>query len=291
MVSEKEFINSRIRTTNFSTIVSMSLVLFFLGLLSYLFITTKSFTNTVKENVAFTFLIKENIEPYQVNLFREELQKQPFVRKIQVISPEQAAQDLQKDLGQDFVEVLGYNPLFSSLDVQLKYDYANPDSLRMLHEKYKKHPIVEEVSYQEPAIVEKINDNLNTFLVLLFGLFVVFLAIALLLINDNIRLATYSKRFLIKSMQLVGATEWFICKPFIINGITNSIIAIVVASSVFYASVFLLEFVLKDLQRFHSDDFIFLACAVIAVIGLSLGSISNYWAVRKYLRTKTQYLF
>ena len=290
MNNERDFLNSRIRTTNFSTIVSMSLVLFLLAIILYTWVNADALTNKIKEQVAFSFIIKNDVERTAIENLQIELQTQPFVKKINIISPEEASESLKKDLGEDFEEVIGFNPLSYTVDISLQADYVNNTSIDAIKKQYASNSIIKEIQYQ-PSFIEKVNSNLVKVMLILSLFFIIFFMISIILINDNIKLSTYSKRFLIKSMQLVGATENFICMPFVWNGLLNGIIATFIATSLFFASLYLIELELDNIKNLYSENVVFIIIGIITLFGLTMASISNYFAVKKFLNTKTSHLY
>ena len=201
-----------ILSSSVSVIISLSLVLFIVGLLGLVLINAQKLSNYVKENIGFTIMLKEGVAEIEVMKFQKEIDASSFAINTLFISKEKATQDLQKDLGEDFVKFLGYSPLLSSIDVKLNAAYANADSLAIINDELSKNSNVHEVFYQKD-LVNKINSNVNrlsAFLLTFSGLLFI---IAFALINNTIRLSVYAKRFLIRTMRLVGATNSFIQKP------------------------------------------------------------------------------
>ena len=211
-------LNRKIVSSSVSVIVSLSLVLFVLGLLSLFLINAQRLTNYVKENVGFSIMIKDNIKEIELIEFNKILDAEDFTKNTQFISKEEATKDLENELGEDFVSFLGYNPIMASIDVKLNSNYANNDSLQNISSELAKNKIVHEIYYQK-NLIESLNSNIRKISFFLFCFSLILFFIAFALINNTIRLSVYSKRFLIRTMRLVGAESSFIQKPFITNGV------------------------------------------------------------------------
>jgi len=289
-VSANKYANRKLRTSYLSTIVSISLVLFMLGLLGLIVLHAKRLSDYVKENIQMSLILKDGSNEAEVGQFQKKMDSSEQVKSTEYISKEEAARRLKADLGEDFVNFLGYNPLLASIDVRLKADYANPKSMHEIEREWLKQGFVKEVYYQK-SLVDLVNENLRTIglVVLVFSIILSLIAIAL--INNTIRLSLYSKRFLIKTMQLVGATKGFIRKPFIlrgmVHGIYGSLVACVLLSGIIYfAQVQVPElFEIQDLKTF-----IYLFAGVF-LAGILISWISTFFAVRKYLRMKLDELY
>ena len=227
----------RVKTNYVSTIISISLVLFMLGLLGLIVLNAKQISDHVKQNIGFSIYLQDEISPAELKSLQEKLLAKPYTNRIEYIDKEAAATMLKEDLGEDFVEFLGYNPLAGSIDVYLNADFAETESMNQISAELKKFKKVKEVSYQ-PDLISEVNDNIQKIGLVLLGFSVLLLIVVIALINNTIRLAIYSKRFLIKTMQLVGATSGFIRRPFVgrgvLNGIISGLIAILLLVGVLY---------------------------------------------------------
>ena len=196
-------------TSYVSTIVGVVLVLYMLGLLGLIVMHAKKLSDYVKENIGFTIFLNEDVKDVDVIQLQKTLDARGYVKSTEFITKEKAATALQKDLGEDFVTFLGYNPLPASIDVRLSANFANSDSLEVLKTELLKNKNVKEVSYQK-SLVTAVNENIRKISLIILGFSCLLLFIAIALINNTIRLSVYSKRFLIRTMQLIGATESFI---------------------------------------------------------------------------------
>src|SRR5574343_463805 len=227
-----------IKTFYISTIFSISLVLLMVGLLGLIVLHAKNLSNFVKENIVLNIVLDEQAKDADIFKLQKEIEKNPIIKDTEYISKELAARNLSKDLGEDFIKFLGYNPLTASIDVYLKAEFATNDEIQKFTRRLKSKDFVKEVVYQE-SLVDLVNQNLKSIslIIVVFGAALLLIAVAL--INNTIRLAMYSQRFIIRSMQLVGATLGFIRKPFIITGILHGLLGALIAISLLIASLFL----------------------------------------------------
>ncbi len=277
----------KIFSSSASVVISLSLVLFIVGLLGLILINAQRLTDYVKENIGFTIMLKDGITEIQTTTFQKKLEVENFTKSVNFISKEQATQELKTDLGEDFVEFLGYSPLLSSIDVKLNADYANTDSLQQITAELMVDPVVFEAYYQKD-LVDKLNSNVKqlSFFLLVFCILLFF--IAFVLINNTIRLSVYSKRFLIRTMRLVGATDSFIQKPFLMKGLYQG----------FYSSIFAVFMMIGALQLVQQDalniddlKIIGIVFILIFLSGLILSLFSTFFAVKKYLQLNENELY
>jgi len=287
---EDKLSHRRLQTSTATTIISISLVLFMLGLLGLIVLQARKLSDYVKENIGFSVIIKEEVKETAILEFQKKLDATPFVKSTNYITREQAAKDLTKDLGEDFVDFLGYNPLLASIDIRLQADYANNDSLKIIESRLIANPLVKEVFYHK-SLVELVNQNIRRISVVILAFTAVLLLISIALINNTIRLSVYSKRFIIKSMQLVGATQGFIRRPFIwrslIHGFISALIAIVLLGIVLYFG----RQTLPELVNFQDIDMFLSLFGLVTALGLLITGISTLFAVRKYLRIHNDNLY
>lgn len=287
---DERFTRRRLNSSRITTIVSISLVLFAIGLVGLLVLHTKKLSDYVKENIGFTVYMNKNVKEVEIMKLQKELDAMDYVRSTEYISEEKAAESFQKELGDDFVKFIGYNPLHTSIEVHLKAQYAEDFYFNQMVNMLAKNPIVKEVAYQQ-SLVQQINDNVRKISAVLLVFSLLLLLIAITLINNTIRLTVYSKRFLIKSMQLVGATEGFIRKPFlnfsIIHGLISSFIAIGMLIVVIYIS----RREIPEIINLQSVDLFIMLFAFVIFIGFIISLISTFVAVRKYLKIKGDYLY
>jgi len=287
---EHKYYRRRIHTSYITTVISITLVLFMMGLLGLLILHAKNLSNYVKENIGFSIMIKENIKEGGILELQKKLDAQPYVKSTEYIPKDRAAVELKKELGEDFIGFLGYNPLLPTIDLRLKADFANLKSVTQIEKKLLSNPEVKEVFYQK-SLVEMVNYNIERISFVLLGFSLALLIISIALINNTIRLSVYSKRFIIRSMQLVGATKGFIQKPFIVRGIVNGIISSILAIGLLMLVVyFALQEVPELLQVENLSMYIILISAIL-LTGILISWFSTYFAVRRFLRMKTDSLY
>ncbi len=280
----------RLRASYITSVISISLVLFVLGLLCLIILHTKKLSDYVKENIGFSIIIKENVREADIIQIQKTLDAACYVKSTEYITKEKAARELKEELGEDFISFIGYNPLLPSIDIQLKADYANTDSLMVIEKNILKNPNVKEVFYQK-SLINLVNENVKKISLFLLFFSILLLLISIVLINNTIRLSVYSKRFLIKSMQLVGATQAFIRKPFIIKGVIQGIISSFIAIAMLIEVLYLVQREIPEFVNFQNIDIILIVFATVIVLGFIISWLSNYFAVRKFLRIKTDSLY
>ncbi|HUH20192.1 cell division protein FtsX [Albibacterium sp.] len=282
--------SKKTKSVYISTVISIALVLLMTGLLGLILVHAKNLSNYVKENIVLNIILDGDAKEAEVLNLQKEINADKYVLKTQYISKELAARNLQQDLGEDFVEFLGYNPLLSSIDVYLKAEYANKDSIDVFTKHITENKMVQEVVYQE-SLIDMVNQNIRIIGLIILGFAFILLIIAVALINNTIRLAIYSQRFLIKSMQMVGATKGFIRKPFIgyglVHGLLGALIAIIMLMLLLYfGQEQIPELVI--LRNYYEFALIFLG---VIVLGILMSGLSTYFAVSKYLRLRMNDLY
>lgn len=280
----------KLKTSYVTTVVSITLVLFVLGLLGLVLLNARMLSNHVKENLGFSIVLADKATDAQIKNLLEKIESMPAVKSGTFVSSDDAAKELQEELGEDFISFLGYNPLFPSIDVKLNAAYANPDSLKIFEKDVLGNPIAIEVSYQE-NLVSMVNDNVNKISIALIVFSILLLFIAIALINNTIRLSVFSKRFLIKSMQLVGATQSFIRRPFVIKGVLQGLTSAVISILLLVALLFFIEKQIPDFATLQNTQMVIFIFVGITFIGIVISWVSTYFAVRKYLGINSDELF
>ncbi len=234
--------------------------------------------------------MKEGIKETEIIQLQKTLDATDYVKTTEYITKEKAAEDLTNDLGEDFISFLGYNPLLPSIDLRFKAQYANLDSLQTIENKLLKNKNVKEVLYQK-SLVNLINKNLRKISLILLGFSILLLIIAIALINNTIRLSVYSKRFLIRTMQLVGATQGFIRKPFIfksiMQGIYSAFISIVFLAGIIYFS----QKEIPELINLQDINIFLILFGTVILLGIFISGLSTFFAVKKYLKMNTDRLY
>lgn len=273
-----------------STVISIALVLLMIGLLGLILVNAKNLSKYVKENIVLNIIVNDNVSEGEVLNLQKDIEKNDFILRTEYVSKDQAAKSLKEDLGEDFVEYLGKNPLLPSLDIYLKEQYANSDSIQTFIQSVSKNNKIKEVVYQE-SLIDMVNDNIRNISIVVLAFAVILLVIAVALINNTIRLSIYSQRFLIKSMQLIGATKNFIRKPYILYGIVHGLIGALIAILLL---IITLQFAQKQipeiiiLGNWVEFGIIFIS---IVILGILISGLSTYFAVTKYLKAKSNSLY
>jgi cell division transport system permease protein len=283
-------LKKRIFKSWITSLISISLVLTMLGLLGIILVNGRQLSDYVREKIGFTLVLNDNVKPANVKKLQESLNKSKFVKSTRFIDKETASKELTEQLGEDFTGFLGYNPLFESIEVKLYANYTNADSLRLLEKKFLDFPQVKEVYYQKD-LVQIINENIRkiTFFVLIISALLTVIFIAL--INNTIRISVYSQRFTINTMQMVGATNSFIRKPFLKQSLLMGIYGSLIANSLLFIGIYLYR---NELQGLISSEVIYPTGVVFAgifVLGLLFSVLSTYFAVNKFLGMKFDEMF
>ncbi|MBS2212590.1 permease-like cell division protein FtsX [Carboxylicivirga mesophila] len=280
----------KLRSSYITTTISIALVLFLLGIIGLLLLNAQRLSTYVKENIGFTVLIKDNAREAEVKRLEKLLSTSPFIKQTQYIDKDRAADELKNELGEDFVEFLGYNPLLSSIDVKLFAEYANPDSLVKVEEVIMEFPQVKEVIYQK-NLIHLVHQNVRRIALILSGFALMLLLIAVALINNTIRLSVYSKRFIIRTMQLVGATKSFIRRPILWGSVLHGFVGAVLAISLLAILIYFSSQELAGVIGFNNMDLILVLFGIVIALGIFITLISTFFAVNKYLNLRTDDLY
>ncbi len=290
MRQEDRIIGRRLRSSYISTVVSITLVLFVFGLLGLVVLQAKKLSEHVRESIAVSVFIDEEAGSTEIEHLQTALNRLPAVNESRFVSRDEAAEDLMQELGEDFVGFLGYNPLSASIIISLKATYANPDSLKMFEETLKQYPMITDVDYQQ-SLIHLVHENVRRIGtgLLLFSLLLLIIAFAL--INNTIRLSVFSRRFLIKSMQLIGATQSFIRRPFILRGVIQGIIGAAITILLLIATLYVGQQQVPELAMFYDIRMLLILFAGVFFLGVIISFIATFFAVRKYLKIKTDFLY
>ncbi len=282
--------SKKTKSVYISTVISIALVLLMAGLLGLILVHAKSLSNHIKENIVLNIILNEDTEEADALNLQKSLNTNSHVLSTDYISKELAASNLQKDLGEDFLEFLGYNPLSASIDVHLKAEYTNQDSIQNFIKEASANKVVKEVVYQE-SLLDMVNKNIRIIGLVILAFTAILLIIAVALINNTIRLSIYSQRFLIKSMQMVGATKGFIRRPFLGYGILHGLLGAIIAIILLVVLLYLGQQQIPELvllENYFEFAIIFIA---VITIGILISGLSTYFAVTKYLRLRMNDLY
>ncbi|NBC82602.1 MAG: FtsX-like permease family protein [Bacteroidetes bacterium] len=287
---ETKVTRRRLVSSYVTTVVSISLVLLMLGLVGLLLLNTQRLSDYVKENIGFSILLKNDIKEIDIFIIQKSLDAKSYVKSTDYVTKERAAQELIDELGEDFVQYLGHNPLPPSIDVKLFANYANDDSLTFIEEDFKSFSQVQEVVYHK-SLLHIINENVKNITLIILAFSALLFLIALALINNTIRLSVYSRRFLINTMQLVGATRNFIRKPFLWQSFVQGMYATIIATGIITAIIYYSHDVFNEIIALTDVEIIAFLYFCILVTGVFMTFISTFFAVNKYLNINVDKLY
>ena len=291
-MSEKSSSKRRVAGSYFMSMMSIALVLFLLGVFALLMMHAQKLSNHLKENIGFEVVMNSNVKETNILNLQKELEAMPAVKSTEYITKEEAIQRLSEDLGEDFLQWLGNeeNPLLPSINVSFNAAYANSDSLSVIEEQLLKNPNVKEIYYQK-SLVNLINQNVKRigFALIIASIALLFIAIAL--IRYTLRLSIYAKRFLVRSMLLVGATASYIRRPFIKSGMSQGFFGALIADIMLAGLLYGLMKRLPELALVQDYRIIIGIFVGIIILGILLGGLSTRSALRKYLNADVDRLY
>jgi cell division transport system permease protein len=280
----------RLISSYFSVVISITLVLFLLGVLGMLVLNAHKVEKHFKEQIALSIDLKENVKQIEISQLEKNLKLSDYVKSTQFISKEDAAVIAQEENGEKFMDFIGYNPFQNSIDVYLNSEFVTLNKLEEIKTDLLQKSYVDEVRY-DVELVSLMNKNVKRISFWLIAISVVFALIAMLLINSSIRLAVYSKRFIIKTMQMVGATKHFIRRPFIWRSIRLGIIGSLLAVLGLVAIAFYLNKSLPELNLLQNPAIFATLCTGIVALGIIITWISTFFATQRFLNLKTDDLY
>ena len=270
--------------------ISTTLVLLLLGLVVFFVLGAHNLSVYVKENINFSILISEDMKESDILKLQKKLDKEPFVKATEYISKKQALREQTEAMGTDPQEFLGYNPFTASIEVKLHSDYANSDSITKIEKKIKKNTNIQEVLYQKD-LIDAVNDNIRNISLMLLGLAVILTFISFALINNTIRLTIYSKRFLIHTMKLVGASWSFIRRPFLRRNFWIGVLSAVIADAVLWGAAYWLVSYEPELIRVITPDVMLLVSVSVLIFGVLITWLCALLSINKYLKMKAGTLY
>lgn len=284
-ISSARFLNAKITST-----ISISLVLVLLGITILILFMGNGLSRFVKENMSFNVMLSTDVSDNEITRIRKGLDAQPFVKSSRFISKEEAKEQLIKDLGEDPEELLGYNPAQDCIEIFLHSEYANSDSIAVINGVIRQDTNVTDLLYQQEAI-DLINENLSKVMAVLLILAAILLFISFTLIRNTIRLSVYSKRFLINTMKLVGATGGFIRKPFVVNNIITGIIAGIIANLIIFGMITYFSREYADVQPIITRIDLAIVFGLVILLGVVITTVATAFAVNRYLKMKSDQLY
>lgn len=288
--SFEKYQKRRLISSYFSVVISISLVLFLLGLLGLLVLNTKKVADHFKEKIALTVYLKDTAKQVEIDQLQQSLALAEYTKSATFVSKEQAAEEHSATIGENFMEFLGYNPLQNSIDVYLLADFVSPSKLEEIQGEIMTKDFVDEVLYDKPLIV-LLNDNIKKISLWVLVISAIFLFIAVLLINSSIRLSVYAKRFTIKTMQMVGATKGFIRRPFILKSIKLGVLGATVAMFGMALVLYYLDRYFPQMQFLQDKLLISSLFLFILLMGVFISWLSTFFATQRFLNLRTDELY
>lgn len=278
---DMQFITSSISTT---------LVLLLLGLVVFFVLAAQNLSVYVRENISFSVLISDDMKETDILKLQKKLNKESFVKETEYISKKQALKEQTEAMGTDPQEFLGYNPFTASIEIKLHSDYANSDSIAKIEKMIRKNTNIQEVLYQR-ELIDAVNENIRNISLVLLALAVVLTFISFALINNTIRLAIYSKRFLIHTMKLVGASWSFIRRPFLRRNIWSGVLAAVMADAILMGTACWLVSYEPELIQVITPEVMLLVSGSVLIFGVVITFLCAYLSINKYLKMKASTLY
>ena len=278
---DMQFITSSISTT---------LVLLLLGLVVFFVLAAHNLSVYVRENINFSVLISDDMKETDILKLQKRLNNEPFVKETEYISKKQALKEQTEAMGTDPQEFLGYNPFTASIEIKLHSDYANSDSIAKIEKLIKRNTNIQDVLYQKD-LIDAVNENIRNISLVLLALAVMLTFISFALINNTIRLAIYSKRFLIHTMKLVGASWGFIRRPFLKRNIWSGVLAAFIADTILMGAAYWLVSYEPELIRVITPEVMLLVSGAVLVFGVVITFLCAYLSINKYLRMKASTLY
>jgi len=282
--------NRRLRSSYFSVVISIALVLFMVGFLGLVLLKSSQVANHFKEEIVITLFLKNETSKEQIKNLRNSLKKEEFVSNIVFIDKEEAAKFYAEDLGEDFIAYLGTNPLKNSIDIYLKPDFVTPIKMEQISKRFQKNSLVFEVSYDK-TLVTFLTQNIQKVSFWLFIISSFFGLIALILINSSIRLSIYSKRFNIKTMQMVGATKRFIRKPFLWRSIKLGFLGALISFLGLGIVIYYIDKKIPTLELLSDYSVMIYVSSGIVIVAFIISWLSTFFATQRFLNLQTEELY
>ncbi len=285
---QENYTRRKLTSSYISVVISMTVVLFLIGFLGIFILNSKKVSDHFKEQIVLSIFIKDSAKNVQIKQLQKTLSLKKSTRKVIYVSKEEAARRYADEIGEDFLEFLGYNPLLNSIDVFLNAEFVKSGEINHLIQTLEKYDYIDEIIYDEPLLelLEKNIEQISLWIIILSGIFVL---VAILLINGSIRLSIFSKRLVIKTMQLVGAHKSFIRRPLITNHILMAILSSFFASFGLMLLIFTIDKNIPDLKLLSNQVELFLIFTFVLITGILITFFSSFFATQRYLKNKIIY--
>lgn len=288
--SFEQYQKRKLISSYFSVVLSIALVLFLLGVLGLLLLNTKKMADHFKEQITISLFLKDSAKEVEVDQLRKSLTVMEYTKSVNYVSKEEAAEKHSEEIGENFLEFLGYNPLKNSLDIQLNADFVSPEQIEEIAAELGKKKHVDEVSYDKP-LVGLLSENVKRISFWILVASAVFTFIAMLLINSSIRLSIYSKRFIIKTMQMVGATKTFIRRPFIWTNVRLGMLGALLALTGLGGFLYYMDSNFPEMKLLQDLPQLAILFGSVFFLGILISWISTYMAAQRFLNLKTDELY
>ena len=285
---EEKHAKQKLASSYMSVVVSMTVVLFLIGFLGIFILNSKKVSDHFKEQIVLSIFIKDSAKDIQIKQLQKTLSLKESIRKVTYVSKEEASRLYANEIGEDFLEFLGYNPLLNSIDVFLNAQFVKSGEINSLIQTLERYDYIDEIIYDEP-LVELLEENIEQISLWIMVLSGIFILVAVLLINSSIRLSIFSKRLVIKTMQLVGANKSFIRKPFIKNHIMMAIISSILSLSGLMLLILSIDKNIPELKLLSNQVELFLIFTFVLVVGIVITFFSAFFATQRYLKNKIIY--
>lgn len=272
------------------SVIGVALVLFLLGILGLIVIHAEKLSKYFKENIEIQVILRNNTPEASAVALRDSLETRPYTKSVEYVSKDMAAERFKKDFGEDFISLLQYNPLYASVNLKARANYVNPDSLQKIEAVLLQNSSVTEVYYQR-ALVSKLAENVKKIGAIILAISIILCLVVIVLIDNTIRLAMFSNRFLIKTMQMVGATRGFISKPFDLRSIGNGLISALLAIAALVLVMGYAEKQLPEVRMVRDVTMTILLFLGLIILGICISLLSTHRSVTKYLKTKLDDLY
>ncbi|MBK7625734.1 MAG: cell division protein FtsX [Bacteroidales bacterium] len=287
---ETGYSKTKLRGSYVTLVISVSLVLFLLGVLGLVLINARELSDYFRESLSFSVMLDDGAKEADIRMLQKDLDAKPYVKSTEYVSKDEAALKMKEELGEDFINFLGDNPLPPSIDVYLYAGFTSPDSVAKIEKYVFEYPFVKEVYYQE-SLLFLINENVKKISLFLLVISTFLFLIAMTIINNTIRLSIYSRRFIIRTMQLVGATRGFIRRPFLLQSAFQGLLAALLAMILLMGLLYLIEKEFFMMFSFESTNLLILLSAALIILGVLINIISTYFSVNRYLSISEDKLY
>ena len=281
---------TKLRSSYITLVISVSLVLFLIGILGLVLINARELSDYFRESLTFSVLLDDEAKEADIRMLQKDLDAKQYVKSTEYISKDEAAAKMKEDMGEDFINFLGDNPLPPTIDVYLYAGYTSPDSVAKIEKYILEYPFVKEVYYQD-SLLFLINENVRKISLFLLVISSFLFLIALTIINNTIRLSIYSRRFIIRTMQLVGATRAFIRRPFLVQSVFHGLLAALIAMGLLMGLLYLIEKEFFMMFSFENTNLLLLLGASLIITGIFINIISTFFSVNRYLSISEDKLY